>query len=451
MNHLAPLTAFVRDWAAFELPPDAALTDDQVIEEQRLLAQMRQLTDARSARVAAIIAHRSRPQLGHDGLAQRTGARTPQNLVQQITGMSRKQASTLVRVGGLMDVVPAAPDAPAPAPWLGLIGDAVSSGQLGTDKAEAIRGALDGIAVADALLLPATTELIALGHSVDVDRLAVVARRVRDDLDAEGVAAREQELRDRRWVRLFLQPNGMTRISGELDPESAAQVVAVVDAATSPRRGGPRFVDPAGKARQKRILDDPRTTEQLTVDTLIDVLKVGLSRDVKNIFGSVPPEVRIHVTAADLNRGVGPAHIEGQTAAVSVQTAIRHACTAGTIPILFDDNGQVLNLGRTQRLFTRRQRIALAARDGGCRYPGCDRPPGWCEAHHINEWDRDRGRTDIADGILLCRHHHLLIHNNGWRVTRAKAEYFLVPPPSHDPEQTPIAAPTSSPYRGRVA
>jgi hypothetical protein len=99
---------------------------------------------------------------------------------------------------------------------------------------------------------------------------------------------------------------------------------------------------------------------------------------------------------------------------------------------------------RLSRGFTAVQRIALAARDGGCRFPGCDRPASWCEAHHIDQWERDNGRTDVADGILLCRHHHMLIHNYSWRIRRDGAEYFLIPPRERDPNQTPIPMPSKS-------
>ncbi|MFC0682339.1 HNH endonuclease signature motif containing protein, partial [Lysobacter korlensis] len=80
----------------------------------------------------------------------------------------------------------------------------------------------------------------------------------------------------------------------------------------------------------------------------------------------------------------------------------------------------------------------------GCRFPGCDRPPSWCEAHHLDEWARDGGRTDVADGILLCRHHHMLIHNNAWRIKRDRANYFLIAPRERDPHQTPILMPSKS-------
>ncbi len=441
MNHLAPLTALVRQAMALHLPAEAALSDAEVIEAQRLLGELRRAADAHSARVAAVIAHRSRRELGHSGLAQRLGARTPQELVQKVTGVGRREAGTLVRVGGLMDVVAPAPEAPPVPGWLGSIGAAVSAGRLSVEAAGVIRSALADSPSPERVLVDAAAELIEVAAAVGVDRLATLARQLRDALDAEGVAAREHELREMRYVRLYPLPSGMTRITGELDPESAAQVRAVVDAATSPRRGGPRFTGGAEKAREERLLDDPRTTDQIAVDALITVLRAGLAGDLREVVGRALPAVRIHVTAADLARGRGAAHIEGETASVSVQTALRHACTAGVVPIEFDTEGQVVNVGRTQRLFTHRQRIGLAARDGGCRFPGCDRPPGWTEAHHIDEWDRDHGRTDIADGVLLCRHHHMLVHNNGWRVGRVGGSYHVVPPTSIDPKQRPIPAP----------
>jgi hypothetical protein len=78
----------------------------------------------------------------------------------------------------------------------------------------------------------------------------------------------------------------------------------------------------------------------------------------------------------------------------------------------------VLDVGRASRLATPAQRIALAARDQGCRFPGCDRPPGWVDAHHIEEWLRG-GKTDLEDLISLCRFHHRLVHEGGWTLRRS--------------------------------
>jgi hypothetical protein len=61
-------------------------------------------------------------------------------------------------------------------------------------------------------------------------------------------------------------------------------------------------------------------------------------------------------------------------------------------------------------------------------WPGCERPPSWTEAHHTRRW-ADGGRTDLADGISLCRHHHLRLHDEGRSITRPAGRYWLNPPP----------------------
>jgi hypothetical protein len=112
----------------------------------------------------------------------------------------------------------------------------------------------------------------------------------------------------------------------------------------------------------------------------------------------------------------------------------RLVCAGGVVPILFDDEGRSINVGRTQRLFTTRQRIAIAARDGGCLIVGCDRPPSWTEAHHIDEWDAHHGKTDVDDGVSLCRHHHMWVHDSEARILRRGARYEL-----HRPGEPPIS------------
>jgi hypothetical protein len=126
------------------------------------------------------------------------------------------------------------------------------------------------------------------------------------------------------------------------------------------------------------------------------------------------------------------------------------ACADGYLPILFDEGGQPIRLGRSQRLFSSAQRSALAARWGGCPVPGCDRPASWTEAHHTDEWKRDHGSTDVEDGILLCRHHHMMVHNNNWRVRRRGADYELVPPPGDPLHPDPIPLESRNPVYRRA-
>lgn len=152
------------------------------------------------------------------------------------------------------------------------------------------------------------------------------------------------------------------------------------------------------------------------------------------------------VTDRDLARRASHGQVEGQRTPISSSSSVeRELCDRGTIPIHFDTNGQIINLGRSQRLFSPRQKIGLAIRDGGCRFPHCERPPSWCEAHHIDQRHQDNGRTDLVNGILLCRHHHQLVHDNGRNITRTGTGtgtgYYFVPPRSLDPGQVPVPAP----------
>ena len=444
---LAPAFARLGDVSvAFAMPMVSGLGDDDLLSSQRVVAEIRRRVDAAAAVLAAEVAHRSRRDLGYAGLATRLGARTPELLVARVAGTSAREAGVLVRVGALASEPRLDAPEPDPMPWLAAVGAAVRAGSLSLEAADVIRAGLGepDESVSAESLGDAAVELIAASSSLTLEQLAARAREVRADLDAAHVRDREQALRDRRYLRVMPQSDGMTRIAGLLDPESAAVIVAAYDGATSPRRGGPRFVDPDGVAASDAILHDQRTTEQLAVDALVELVRLGTAADPGTILTVNKPGVRVAVAEHDLRTHLGSGRIEGQSQPISIDTIERTICEVGIVPVLFDTDGHIINVGRNQRRFTQRQRIGLALRDGGCRFPSCDRPPSWCEAHHINEWYRHRGRTDLADGILLCRHHHLLIHNNDWRVTRQGADYFLIPPRVVDPEQQSVPAPSRS-------
>jgi hypothetical protein len=213
-----------------------------------------------------------------------------------------------------------------------------------------------------------------------------------------------------------------------LDPETFAVVSEVFDRITSPRRGGPSFGAEGAREQAEQLARDHRTTEQLASDVFAELLRQGAAADGTQLLGDGPVSVRLVATARTLTERHGRGWFDSQPDAISASTLERHACANGTVTVTVDDHGQPLNLGRERRLYSRAQRVALAVRDGGCRWPGCERPPSWCEAHHIQHWQRDGGRTDIADGILLCRHHHLLVHNNGWQISRDGPQYVLEPP-----------------------
>ena len=102
---------------------------------------------------------------------------------------------------------------------------------------------------------------------------------------------------------------------------------------------------------------------------------------------------------------------------VTASEARRLACGAGILPAVLDGQSQPLDLGRTRRLFSSAQRKALAVRDRHCRADGCDVPAAWCEAHQMQPWSTG-GRTDLADGLLLCSFHHHRAHDTRYDMTR---------------------------------
>ena len=421
------------------------LSDDGLLAAQRTLVDARRALDAASSLVAGEILHRSRRELGYEGLAQRTGYRTAEKLVQHTTGSTARDAVTLVRVGALVHDAEAlaagSPEAFAGEPWLTATGAAVATGSLSVEGAQAIRAGLGAPSevVSVAELAAAVETLIVESVGMHAGRLLLRARELRDELDTAGIADRERQIYRERGIRRVRRANGLSRYIVDTDLESDAYWGDLYDKLTSPRRGGPRFVSEADKAWADAIATDERSVEQYVHDAITELLRIGTRVDVADktsqVVGSREPSVRVLVTASALETGVGAGRIEGADMPVSIATVERIACSHGTVALAFDDDGQALNVGREQRLFTTRQRVALAARDGGCMFTDCDRPPAWCEAHHVEYWHRDVGKTDIADGILLCRYHHLLVHNNDWTITRDAEGYWLTPPIGADEKQ----------------
>jgi hypothetical protein len=104
------------------------------------------------------------------------------------------------------------------------------------------------------------------------------------------------------------------------------------------------------------------------------------------------------------------------------------AAVAMLPPVLGDAPAQPLEVGRTSRVVSAAQRAALVVRDRGCAFPGCSRPPAWCEAHHLRHWLHG-GPTDLANLALLCRTHHRAVHEGGWWLQRHPDSRLTATPP----------------------
>ena len=126
-----------------------------------------------------------------------------------------------------------------------------------------------------------------------------------DLIDEEGIPAREAELYELRSLKVRKLGNGMVHASWDLDPEGGSWLTAIIDPLTSPRRGGPRMVDPAEIERAQRITEDPRSNEQINSDGLLQLLRAGVNADPTKMFGKILPQVKIVITHTDLNTSTG--------------------------------------------------------------------------------------------------------------------------------------------------
>jgi len=225
-------------------------------------------------------------------------------------------------------------------------------------------------------------------EAVEQDRSVVDAHEDQQLVDEEQAALAQ--------ARLTLHDHGDGTTSGHFRvPTLAASILRkVLDAMTAPRRGGSARA-PADPARA-RGLAFGQLLERLPTDHLhgkvAATVVVTLDLDV----------LRGQVRAADLDTGD----------LVSAAEARRLACQAGLVPAVLDGRGLPLDLGRSKRLFSEAQRIAGATRHTRCAAAGCDIPYAWCELHHRRPWSRG-GRSDLADLVPLCGHHHRRLHHGG--------------------------------------
>lgn len=252
--------------------------------------------------------------------------------------------------------------------------------------------------------------LLEAARTMDPSRFASVTKDFEHRIDAESVLAEANLAYQRRYLHISEPSNGLVRLDGLLDAEGGAIVKTALDAATS------------------RDKHDERTSGQRTHDALIDVCKRAMDSGRLPDRGGQRPHLII-TTSPDALAGLPgqPAgHISG-TAGVPAETIRRYACDTAITRITgaAELAAEVSKASRTTPPAVRR---ALKARDKGCVFPGCDRPPEWTDAHHLKHWI-DGGPTTLDNLALLCRRHHRLVHEGGWRLFRRDQRWSAVGPP----------------------
>jgi hypothetical protein len=250
--------------------------------------------------------------------------------------------------------------------------------------------------------------------------LELVAPQVGEQRLAKDLQAQEKRAEHDRTLSLTPDGLGKVRLTGWLEIDAAAIVTAALDPLTAPTG-----------------LDaDDRTPGQRRADAIVDVCRLALASGRLPVNGGQPPQLVVTAEVNGLIAKTGAGMLDNGTS-LSAETVRRIACAAGVIPAVLDGRSQVLDVGRERRLFTGPLRRALVLRDGGCAFPGCDRPPRWADGHHIKHW-ADGGPTCLDNAVLVCSFHHRLLHHGGWKVHLAGDRLpEFIPPAWIDPGQVP--------------
>jgi hypothetical protein len=294
--------------------------------------------------------------------------------------------------------------------------EALATGALHEDQARVIVSALAELPaeVGDADRLRAEEHLVGLAQGYDATVLRRFGRRIFEVIAPEeadrreGEALEREEDRARRRTSLRMNDNGDGTWSGSFRVPDlhAAMLRKAVQAFAAPRR---------------RHLADG--SEQPVAATTTELLGLGFVELIERFpadrlprAGGVNATVVVTMTLEQLLCGLGAAGLDTGDR-ISAGAARRLACRAGLVPAVLGGASQVLDLGRTRRLHSRAQRLALGLEQGGCSAETCDRPAAWTEAHHEVPWS-EGGGTSVRAGRLLCSRHHHLAHDSRHDMTR---------------------------------
>jgi hypothetical protein len=262
--------------------------------------------------------------------------------------------------------------------------------------------------------------LVAVAKTAPAADLASEVRRWVESVDPHGTADRAARLWRRRRLRIAEQPDGMVRVEGELDPETGETVRTALRAIQD--------------ADVRATAGDVRSNEQRTADSLGEMARQWMDSSTRPRVARERPHVTVTIALEALRNPHGRVATLAHAGAAPASFARRLACDAAVIPAVLGSRSEPLDVGRKTPVVPPAIRRAVVLRDGHCRFPGCDRPEAWCDAHHVVHW-ADGGATSAANLLLLCRAHHRAVHEGfAVRMTRSG-------PVFHGPEGVPIEEP----------
>jgi hypothetical protein len=254
--------------------------------------------------------------------------------------------------------------------------------------------------------------LVAMAEGLDVDRYRRALRHWKAHADPDGTDPGDGSPSE--WT-MSTSIGGTAFSRGRFGSEAGATIGRAVAAMLDElHRDGDPDTDSAPIAQRR-------------ADALVELCRRGANLTPDDApIRRTRPQIVVTIDHDNLLHGIGVG--ETDTGHDLSATAVRRlACDAEIIAAVFATDSELLDLGRRARLVSPAQRLALVMRDRGCAFPSCDRPPGWCDAHHIDHWIHG-GPTDLDNLVLLCSRHHHLLHEGGWTVRRSAARLEFTGP-----------------------
>ena len=403
---------------AFEGADLGGLTRPELLKLQHLMAAGKHAWDLATASVANEVAARSTVEDGRNGFARQQGFASPGKMVATILGTSVGEAERLVQAGRIVAEAERARQSQPEQP-LRPVAAALKDGWLSLPKANLITSTLEPLNGDTESL---EHKLVALARRLDLYNLRKACLWEAAAFDPAALLEKERRQYEARTLSLSEDPDGMLTLHGTLDKVNGATFRTWLDAQVR-----------AGLLAKREDASDERTAGQMRVDALIALVRHGL--DCESPASGVKSQIVVRVDKDELEKAVGIGECDALGGPISTATLRAMAVDAGILPVVMGSNSVVLDMGRSARLFTQDQSIALGERDGGCAY--CHAPRSWCATHHIVYW-RNGGRSDLRNGALLCTRHHTMVHYDGWdiRVDDQNRVWFI-PPPHIDRERTP--------------
>jgi hypothetical protein len=442
-----PLAELVELWrrvdALNSLPGSDGLSGNRALEAAVLVAKVRHAADALMAPYAARLDELSNPSR-ESRFARWKGFPSAAVMLSSVAGMSVSEAGKIIGLGHALagegegapvprppsppasplpdavveETVPLVPEPvpfPVSAPQHSPLAAAIRSGNLGTEKLTVIRRTLEDMTCrrreAEALL-------IARAGALSVTALRRLCFETFANLDPQGYAEREQRQYLDRRLSIHEEPDGMVSVYAKLPPAMAAPVKAWFEAELQ-----------SGIAAQRDVTaDEQRTLAQILADAFVATTMHAAGCD--RATSRPQSTFVIRATKSSLETQQGFATCDGIEAPITMGAILAMAADCQFAGLLTDDEGVPLKLGRTVRLASPGQRLAVAERDRGCAK--CSRALSRANFHHIITWD-DGGPTDERNLVMLCVGCHHQIHDHGWGVVIEHNQVWFVPPAQVDP------------------